>query len=57
MTRDEIIERAARIIDLNAFTRYVTHEGMIKRQKIARRKAAEILSMLCDVVREGSNER
>ncbi|MCP3471442.1 hypothetical protein NLM33_18875 [Bradyrhizobium sp. CCGUVB1N3] len=56
-TKDEIIEQAARIIDTNAFTRYVTHEGMIKRQKIARRKAAEILSMLCDAAREGTNER
>ncbi|MGY8661752.1 hypothetical protein Q3C01_05205 [Bradyrhizobium sp. UFLA05-109] len=46
-TKDEIIEQAARIIDLNAFTRFQTQEGMIKRQQIARRKAAEILAMLC----------
>jgi hypothetical protein len=53
MTRkEEIIEQAARIIDLNAFTRFVTHEGMIKRQKIARRKAAEILAMLCKTATE-----
>jgi hypothetical protein len=44
MTSDDCIERVARIIDVNAFTRFVTHDTMIKRQQIARRKAAEILS-------------
>ncbi|WP_439372901.1 hypothetical protein [Bradyrhizobium sp. DASA03120] len=55
-SKDEIIEQAARIIDVNAFTRFRTQEGMIKRQAIARRKAAEILSMLCAAAQEGSNE-
>ncbi|UEM11984.1 hypothetical protein J4G43_047345 [Bradyrhizobium barranii subsp. barranii] len=46
-SKDQIIEQAARIIDVNAFTRFQTHQNMIKRQKIARRKAADILAMLC----------
>ncbi|WP_063685500.1 hypothetical protein [Bradyrhizobium stylosanthis] len=59
-SKDEIIELAARIIDVNAFTRYQTQEGMIKRQQIARRKATEILAMLCPAAtdkQEGANER
>ncbi len=58
-SKDEIIEQAARIIDVNAFTRFQTHQGMIKRRTIARRKAAEILAMLCKAATEtceGPNE-
>lgn len=53
-SKDQLIEQAARIIDLNAFTRFQTHESMIKRQTIARRKAADILAMLCKVASETS---